>query len=156
MQPNIGINDSARADVHEALAQVLADTYALYAKTHAYHWNVTGAQFPALHAMFETQYRGLWEALDELAERMRALGGFAPGPEDVARRAKIQADNGQAGSSQMVVNLLRGHETLIHVLQDGIRVAEAAGDDGTADLLTQRLNASQKVAWMLRATAEEA
>lgn len=156
MQPNIGINENARSRVQESLAQVLADTYALYAKTHAYHWNVTGPQFPALHAMFEEQYTALWEALDELAERMRSLGAFAPGPEDVARRANIQADNGQAGAHQMVLNLLNGHETLAKGLHNAISTAVDAGDDGTADLLTDRLRYSEKVAWMLRATAQEA
>jgi len=156
MQPDIGINETARSSLQEALGQVLADTYALYAKTHAYHWNVTGPQFPSLHAMFEEQYTALWEALDDVAERMRALGAFAPGPEDVAKRAQIVADNGQAGARQMVLNLLSGHETLAKTLHRGIRLAADAGDEGTADLLTDRLRYSEKAAWMLRATAEEA
>lgn len=156
MQPDIGINAQNRERVLDSLGQVLADTYALYAKTHAYHWNVTGPQFPALHAMFEAQYTELWEALDDLAERMRALGAFAPGPEDVARRAQIVPDNGQAGARQMVLNLLQGHETLAKTLHAGVEAATEAGDDGTADLLTDKLRYSEKAAWMLRATAEDA
>lgn len=155
MHPETGVNGSARKRVGEALAQILADTTTLYAKTHAYHWNVTGPQFPALHAMFEAQYTDLWGALDEIAERMRAMGVFAPGPEEVAARSSIQADNGRAGARQMVLNLLQGHEQLARNLKAGIAVAQESGDDGTADLLTARLRFSEKAAWMLRATADE-
>jgi starvation-inducible DNA-binding protein len=154
-QPDIGIDPDARERIHDVLAQVLADTYTLYAKTHAYHWNVTGPQFPALHQMFETQYTDLWGALDDLAERLRALGAFAPGPADVAARSTIKADNGRAGARQMVLNLLEGHEVLSKALKEGVGVADAAGDEGTADLLTERLRFSEKTAWMLRATAED-
>lgn len=154
MDPQTGIDAPARERIGEALAQILADTSTLYAKTHAYHWNVTGPQFPALHAMFEEQYTDLWNALDALAERMRALGVFAPGPEEVSTRATIRADNGRAGARQMVLNLLQGHEQLARNLKAGIVVAQEAADEGTADLLTDRLRFSEKAAWMLRATAE--
>lgn len=155
MKPDIGIKDEERGRLSNALSQALADTYALYAKTHAYHWNVTGPQFHGLHTMFETQYRALWESLDDLAERMRALGAFAPGPEDVVKQSRIVADNGQASARQMVLNLIRGHETLSKTLQEGVALAEAAADTATADLLTAQLQFTQKAAWMLRATAEE-
>lgn len=155
MQPQPGQSAAAHDRIGEALAQILADTTTLYAKTHAYHWNVTGPQFPALHAMFEAQYTDLWGALDELAERMRAMGLFAPGPEEVAARSTIQADNGRAGARQMVLNLLHAHEQLVQTLKAGIAAAQEAGDEGAADLLTDRLRFSEKAAWMLRATAEQ-
>ncbi len=154
MDPDIGIAKKARLDVAEALGQVLADTYALYAKTHAYHWNVTGPRFNTLHQMFMTQYTALWTALDEIAERIRALGVMAPGPDAVAKRAKIQADNGEASAEQMVLNLLKGHETLVKSARDALAKAEEASDDASADLMTQRIAFSEKTAWMLRATAE--
>ncbi len=154
MEPNIGIDKQDRQGVADGLAQVLSDTYALYAKTHAYHWNVTGPQFNSLHLMFMTQYTELWNALDDIAERIRSLGVVAPGPEAVAKRTAIVADNGDASATQMVKNLLAGHETLIKSAREALRQAEEAGDDASADLMTARVAFSEKTAWMLRATAE--
>ncbi|MGE3303095.1 MAG: Dps family protein [Hyphomonadaceae bacterium] len=154
MEPDIGIKKKEREDVADSLAQVLADTYALYQKTHAYHWNVTGPRFSQLHLMFETQYRELWAALDTLAERIRSLGVLAPGPSAVAKRTGVVADNGDASAEQMVLNLLKGHETVVKSARDALKKADDAGDDATVDLLTQRIAASEKTAWMLRATAE--
>lgn len=154
MEPDIGIEKKSREGVADALAQVLADTYALYAKTHAYHWNVTGPRFTSLHQMFMAQYTALWAALDEIAERIRSLGVMAPGPDSIAKRAQIQADNGEASAEQMVVNLLKGHETLAKSARSALKKAEDAGDEASVDLMTQRLAFSEKTAWMLRATAE--
>jgi starvation-inducible DNA-binding protein len=154
MEPDIGIEKKAREAVADGLSQVLADTYALYQKTHSYHWNVTGPRFPVLHTMFEEQYRALWAALDELAERIRALGVLTPGPEAIAKRTKVVADNGDASAEQMVLNLLKGHEAVVKSARDALAKGEDAGDDATVDLLTQRIAFSEKTAWMLRATAE--
>ncbi|MEZ5914782.1 MAG: DNA starvation/stationary phase protection protein [Parvularculaceae bacterium] len=152
---NIGLEAGARESVADALNGILADTYVLYQKTHAYHWNVTGPQFPALHTMFEEQYREMWAALDELAERVRALGSFAPTSgqafSNLASIASADAEPPQAG--QMVLNLLEGHEALIRRARKALEAAEQAGDVATEDLLTQRIQTHEKTAWMLRATA---
>jgi starvation-inducible DNA-binding protein len=154
MEPDIGITKKNRTDLADGLSQVLADTYALYQKAHSYHWNVTGPRFSQLHAMFMEQYTALWNALDELAERIRALGVLTPGPEAIAKRTAIVADNGEASAEQMVLNLLKGHETVVKASRKVLKQAEDAGDQATADLLTQRVAFSEKAAWMLRATAE--
>ena len=137
----------------EALRNVLGDTYALYVKTHGYHWNVTGPRFKSLHELFMQQYTELWTALDELAERLRALGKFAPGStEEILSSATIKPDNGVPDAEDMINNLVRGHETLAEVARKGVEAAENDGDVVTADLLTQRAAISEKAAWMLRAS----
>jgi len=137
----------------EALRNVLGDTYALYVKTHGYHWNVTGPRFKSLHELFMQQYTELWTALDELAERLRALGKFAPGStEEILSNATIKPDNGVPDSENMINNLVRGHEMLAEVARKGVEAAESDGDVVTADLLTQRAAISEKAAWMLRAS----
>jgi starvation-inducible DNA-binding protein len=142
-----GIDANARAAVADALNGVLADTYALYAKTHAYHWNVTGPQFPTLHAMFETQYREMWDALDVIAERIRALGAFATLPSGAAAEANPPA------AKDMVKNLLDGHEALVRRARKALSAAGEVEDAATEDLLTVRIQTHEKTAWMLRATA---
>lgn len=144
---NTGIDANARAAVADALNGVLAETYALYAKTHAYHWNVTGPEFPVLHAMFETQYREMWDALDEIAERVRALGAFASLP------ASVGADGVPPAARDMVKNLLSGHEALIRKARKALATAAEVDDAATEDLLTVRIQTHEKTAWMLRATA---
>lgn len=137
----------------DALRKVLGDTYALYFKTHGYHWNVTGPRFKALHELFMEQYTELWQALDVLAERIRALGEFAPASSDeIASYATIKPDNGVPDAEDMINNLVRGHETLAQVAREGISAAEGCDDAVTADLLTQRVAISEKSAWMLRAS----
>jgi starvation-inducible DNA-binding protein len=156
VQINTGLDDNARKAVSEALNAVLADTYALYQKTHVYHWNVTGPQFPALHTMFETQYREMWAALDEIAERVRALGAFAPaGAKAFYELTTI--DNTEAtppAAEQMVKNLLAGHESLIRRARKALDVAGDVDDAASEDLLTQRIQTHEKTAWMLRAMAQ--
>mgnify|MGYP001221119429 CR=1 FL=1 len=152
---DIGLAANARRSVAEALNGVLADSYVLYQKTHAYHWNVTGPQFPVLHAMFEEQYREMWAALDELAERVRALGAFAPASgKAFASLASIESAEAEPPTAaEMVTNLLDGHETLIRRARRALATAEEAGDVASEDLLTQRIQTHEKTAWMLRATA---
>ena len=153
MSVDIGLNKSERAASIDALRKVLGETYALYFKTHGYHWNVTGPRFKALHKLFMQQYTELWQALDELAERIRALGEFAPASSDeLASYATIKPDNGVPDAEDMITNLVRGHEILAQVAKDGVKVAEEGDDAVTADLLTQRAAAAEKSAWMLRAS----
>jgi starvation-inducible DNA-binding protein len=154
MEPDIGLAKKARADVADALAQVLADNYALYQKTHSYHWNVTGGRFRELHLMFEEQYNALWTATDELAERIRALGVLAPSLASMSKKSVIVADNGDASAEQMVLNLMKGHEALAKSCHGAREKADEADDQVTVDLMNARAAYSEKTAWMLRATAE--
>lgn len=153
---NTGLDANARSAVAEALNGVLADTYVLYQKTHAYHWNVTGPQFAALHAMFEEQYREMWTALDEIAERVRALGAFAPASGRVfASLASIEsADETPPNADQMVKNLLEGHEMLVRRARTALETAGEVNDAASEDLLTVRIQTHEKTAWMLRAMTQ--
>lgn len=155
-QLNTGLDANARKKVAGALNGVLADTYALYQKTHAYHWNVTGPQFPTLHELFGQQYQEMWTALDEIAERVRALGEFAPASgKAFAAMTEIESVEGEPPEAMdMVRSLLKGHETLIRRARAAFDTAEEAGDAASADLLTQRLRIHEKTAWMLRAMTE--
>lgn len=153
MPIDTGLDKTDRSASVEALRKVLGETYALYFKTHGYHWNVTGPRFKSLHELFMQQYTELWQALDELAERIRALGEFAPGSSDeIASYATIKPDNGVPDAEDMINNLVRGHETIARVAREGVEAAEKGDDIVTADLLTQRAAAAEKAAWMLRAS----
>ena len=153
---NTGIDANARKSVAEALNGVLADSFVLYLKTHAYHWNVTGAQFPTLHALFETQYRELWDALDVIAERVRALGVFAPASAKAFRGlATIEsAEDAPPPAMEMVANLLEGHEALIRRARKALAIAGEVDDPASEDLLTIRIQTHEKTAWMLRSILE--
>lgn len=150
-----GMTDTARQATAEALKQVLADSHGVYAMAHAFHWNVRGPQFHSLHALFMAQYNELWLALDLIAERIRALGALAPGYGTQAKMTKIKEAKDDTKSDDMLKQLMAAHETLIATLRNAFAPAEAAGDQATLDLLTQRLDASEKHAWMLRATLGE-
>jgi starvation-inducible DNA-binding protein len=152
MEPNIGIDGDDRAKVSEALSQALADTYALYQKTHLYHWNVRGPRFSSLHAMFEEQYTELWTAMDVIAERVRALGALAPTFGDLAGRTTIPSDNDPGPSEDaMIKALTTANEAVVRTARKALETAEEHHDQATADLLTQRCAAGEKAAWMLRA-----
>jgi len=154
---NIGIDREDRATIAEGLSRVLADTYTLYLTTHNFHWNVTGPHFNSLHAMFMGQYTELWNSTDVLAERIRALGHYAPG--SYAEFAKIASvpDVPQTPpkAMEMVRILVKGHETVSRIAREFIPVAEEAGDDPTADMLTARCTVHDQTAWMLRSLLEE-
>lgn len=151
MAMNIGIAPQDRESIASQLAKLLADTYSLYLKTHNFHWNVTGAQFNSLHAMFETQYNELWLAADEIAERMRTLDVFAPGSySQFGRLTSIKEETGVPDWQTMVGQLVEGHEIAAHTAREAMKVADQAGDEGTVDMLTGRLKAHEKTAWMLR------
>jgi len=150
---NIGINEPSRKKVAEALAKLLGDTYVLYGKTHSFHWNVTGPNFPQLHELFGAQYNELWTSLDEMAERIRALGVPAPASgKAMAVLASIKEAEGAPAAPEMVKELLAGHEAAIKTARPIIELAQGGGDEGTADLVIGRIQAHEKAAWMLRAT----
>jgi starvation-inducible DNA-binding protein len=154
--PALRPNDTAnppleRKWVAESLAKLLADTYVLFTKTQSFHWNVTGPHFFGLHAAFEKQYTELVEALDEIAERIRALGFWAPGASgDLARFATVREVGGVPASEEMVRQLLLDQETIIASARAALATAEAAHDVATADLVTRRIAVHEKTAWMLR------
>lgn len=147
-----GIAAKDRKKIADGLSALLADTYTLYLKTHSFHWNVTGPMFNSLHAMFMTQYNELWMSLDVIAERIRALDHVAPGSgAQFAKLASVREETGVPDWRGMVEQLVEGHDTCARTARKVFRVAEAANDQPTADLLTVRLNAHEKTAWMLRA-----
>ncbi len=148
---DIGIEARDRQKIADSLARVLADTYTLYLKTHAFHWNVEGPMFNTLHLMFMEQYTELWNALDELAERIRALGFPAPGTyAEFAQLTSIEERPGVPEAMEMVRRLVKGHEAVARTARKAFPAAEKAGDESTVDLLTQRLQVHEKTAWMLR------
>lgn len=147
---------SRQAAVAEALSKALADSYALYLKTHGYHWNVRGPHFSSLHNLFMTQYTEQWAALDEIAERIRTLGEFAPqGYGAFGNLTSIKDGDPAKTWDEMLRELIADHGVVVDTLKAAFEPAEAAGDEATADLLTQRIAAHEKHAWMLRATLGE-
>ncbi|MEW9623947.1 Dps family protein [Rhodanobacter geophilus] len=151
MASNIGIAKKDREAIAKQLSRLLADTYSLYLKTHSFHWNVTGPQFNSLHAMFEVQYNELWLAADEIAERIRTLDVFAPGSySQFGKLSSIREESGVPEWKEMVDQLVQGHEIVANTARAAIKVADKAGDEGSADMLTGRLKAHEKTAWMLR------
>ena len=154
MDINIGISDEGRAQSAGALSRLLADTYTLYLKTHGYHWNVEGPHFQSLHIQFMDQYTEMWTAVDELAERIRALGHYAPGSyAQFAKLSSIKEETGQPDWKTMVKNLADGHEQVSRTAREVLRIAEDVGDDATSDVVAPRITLHEKTAWMLRATA---
>ena len=154
---DIGIPDKDRAAIADGLSRLLADTYTLYLTTHNFHWNVTGPMFNSLHAMFMAQYTELWNAVDPIAERIRALGHPAPG--SYAQYGKLSslkdAPAKPPKALEMVAILAEGHEAVARTARSVFPVVDAAGDQPTADLLTQRMDVHEKTAWMLRALLEQ-
>ncbi|MBC6414867.1 MAG: DNA starvation/stationary phase protection protein [Bdellovibrionales bacterium] len=151
MEINIGLKEEDRKKLAEELCKVLAESYILYIKTHAFHWNVEGPMFNTLHIMFEEQYNELFEAVDEIAERIRALGYPAPGSyKSFSKLSSIKESEDQLLAKQMIQELLEGQETLIRTLRNLINLSNKAGDESTSDLATTRMKQHEKVAWMLR------
>ena len=151
MEINIGITENNRKEIVKGLNALLADSYTLYLKTHNYHWNVTGPMFNTLHLMFEQQYTELSTAVDEIAERIRALGEFAPGSYSAyAALTSIPEDIDVPDAETMVKNLVIAQETIAREARNVMKIVSEAGDEPTADLLTQRMQVHEKTAWMLR------
>jgi starvation-inducible DNA-binding protein len=152
---DIGIPAEQRAQIAEGLGRVLADSTVLYAKTHGFHWNVTGPMFNTLHLMFMEQYTELWTALDSIAERIRALGHVAPfGAAAYSGLSSIPESQGVPAALAMVRELVEGHEAVARTIRSVFSLTDEANDQPTADLLTQRLNIHEKTAWMLRSLLE--
>jgi starvation-inducible DNA-binding protein len=150
-QIDIGIKTKDREKIALGLSRVLADTYTLYLKTHNFHWNVEGPMFNTLHLMFMQQYTELWNALDLIAERIRALGFPAPATyKEFSKLSTIQETEGQPEALDMVRLLVTGHEAVARTVRQAFPAAEKAADESTCDLYTQRLNIHEKTAWMLR------
>ena len=151
MSIDIGIDEKDRIEIAAGLSRLLADSYTLYLKTHNYHWNVTGPMFNTLHQMFEVQYTELAAAVDEIAERIRALGVVAPGSyKAFAELTEIEEDEDVPAAEQMIANLVAGQETVARTARSLFPIVEKASDEPSADLLTQRLQVHEKTAWMLR------
>ena len=156
MAMDIGISDADRKRIAEGLSALLADSYTLYLMTHNFHWNVTGPQFISLHNMFMTQYTEQWNALDIIAERIRALGFPAPGTyKDFAKLASIKEVEGVPKATDMIRHLVTAQEATARTARKLFPVADKANDQPTADVLTQRIDVHEKTAWMLRSLLEE-
>ena len=153
---DIGISQDDRVKIVKGLSRLLADSYTLYLMTHNFHWNVTGPQFNSLHNMFMDQYTEQWNALDIIAEQIRALGHPAPGTfKEFVKLASIKEVEGAPKSDEMIRHLVAAQEATARTARKLFPVVEAAGDQPTADLLTQRLEIHEKTAWMLRSLLEE-
>jgi starvation-inducible DNA-binding protein len=145
-----------RERVPDALARLLADTSILYLKTHGYHWNVCGPHFRSLHLMFEAEYLELRDALDEIGERIRALGPLAPGSyREMARLASVSDEEDAPEASEMIRRLVEGNEAVVRTARAVVRAADEAGDAASLDLATRRLAVHEKTLWMPWATASE-
>jgi starvation-inducible DNA-binding protein len=151
MSIDIGLSEADRKNIAGNLSRLLADSYTLYLKTHNFHWNVTGPMFSTLHTMFETQYTELATAVDEIAERIRALGVVAPGSyREFAALTTIEEATGGESAEDMIRGLVDGQEAIVRTARSAFPAADSAGDEPTADLLTQRMQIHEKNAWMLR------
>jgi len=154
---DIGINDADRKKIAEGLSKLLADTYTLYLNTHNFHWNVTGPMFNTLHLMFMDQYTELWNSVDVIAERIRALDQFAIGSyKDFSAYSSVNdAPSNPPKAEAMIAQLVEGHETVIKTIRSIYSTVEKASDQATEDMLTQRINVHEKTAWMLRSLLEK-
>ena len=153
---DIGISDKDRAAIAGGLSKLLADSFTLYLMTHNFHWNVTGPMFNSLHAMFMDQYTEQWNALDVIAERIRALGVIAPGSYEASEKlTTIESVKGTPKALEMVALLVAAQEATARTARELLPVADKANDQPTMDLLTQRLDVHEKTAWMLRSVLAE-
>ena len=157
MPIQIGISAKDREAIAGGLSRLLADTYTLYLTTHNFHWNVTGPMFNTLHTMFMGQYTELWNAVDPIAERIRSLGHFAPG--SYAQFGKLASLPDVPATPPKALDMIRilveGNEAVARTARELFPLADAASDEPTADLLTQRLTVHEQNAWMLRALLED-
>ena len=152
---DIGIPENDRQKIAEGLSRLLADSYTLYLKTHNFHWNVTGPMFQTLHLMFEAQYTELALAVDLIAERIRSLGVAAPGTyKEFAKLTSIEEPDGIPAATDMIKQLVEGQEAVVKTARSLFPRVEKAGDEVSADLLTQRMQIHEKNAWMLRSLLE--
>lgn len=151
MKIDIGIAEESRKALADGLSALLADSYTLYLKTHNFHWNVTGPHFQQLHVMWEAHYNELALAVDEIAERIRALGAFAPGSYTAfAKLSTIKEETGNPNWQEMVKQLVENHESLVRTCRKVLKQAQDAEDESTASLVGDRMRVHEKTAWMLR------
>jgi starvation-inducible DNA-binding protein len=156
MKINIGINEADRTEIANGLSRLLADSYTLYLKTQNFHWNVTGPMFQPLHSMFEEQYTDLATAVDTIAERIRAIGVFAPGSfKQFAELSSVPETAEVPHAREMIKLLVEANETVVRTARDVFPSAQRVNDEGTVDLLTERLAHHEKTAWMLRALLDD-
>lgn len=149
--PHIGLSQNQRRAIADGLGRLLADEYTLYLKTQNFHWNVEGPQFKALHDLFEEQYTDLAAAVDDIAERIRALGFYAPGSyKQFAELASIREETGNPSAEEMLAQLVADQEAVVHTAREILPLVEEVRDEPTLDLLTQRMRVHEKNAWMLR------
>ncbi len=152
---NIGIPEEQREEIAAQLSILLADSYTLYLQSHNYHWNITGPQFRELHLMFEEHYTELALAVDEIAERIRALGAFAPATYAAfGQLSGIKEQDDVPEASEMIKRLTDGHETVVRTCRNALKVAQSADDESTAGLISDRMRVHEKVAWMLRSIGQ--
>lgn len=155
MHPTTATKTNLQQKVADELTHLLADTYLLYLKTQNFHWNVKGPLFPALHTMFETQYQELAEAVDTIAERIRALGCYTPASlSHFQKLSSLKECNTEITAKEMIKILQKDHETISEHLLNIFSKAEKADDQATVDMLTERMRAHDKTAWMLRSSLE--
>lgn len=154
MEQDLGLAEQKQKDVAGRLQIFLAESYALYLKTQNYHWNVTGKHFYGLHNMFEEQYTELAESIDEIAERVRALGEKAPGSFKRFNEMSELSEPISGSAEDMVADLTKSHEFIVRKAREFVDFAEENGDVGTADFLTARIEVHEKAAWMLKSTLE--
>ncbi len=153
---DIGISHKDRQKIAEGLSALLADSYTLYLMTHNFHWNVTGPQFNSLHLMFMAQYTEQWNALDVIAERIRALGFPAPGTyKEFVKLASIKEVEGVPKANEMIRHLVNAQEATARTARKLFSIVDEVNDQPTADVLTQRIDVHEKTAWMLRSLLEE-
>ncbi|MBX5479622.1 MAG: DNA starvation/stationary phase protection protein [Pyrinomonas methylaliphatogenes] len=153
---NIGLDEKEREEIAQGLSRLLADTFTLYLKTHNFHWNVTGPMFQTLHLMFEEQYKELWQAVDTIAERIRALGFPAPGTyREYSSLSSIHEEEGIPTAEEMIRLLVEGHEAAVRTARSVYSLADQVNDAPTVDLLTDRMEIHEKTAWMLRSLLAE-
>lgn len=152
---DIGISADNRQKIAQGLSALLADSYTLYLMTHNFHWNVKGPMFNTLHLMFMGQYTEQWNALDLIAERIRALDFPAPGTyQEFASLSSIREVEGVPSATEMIRHLVAAQEATARTARQLFPLVDKASDQPTADLLTQRLNVHEKTAWMLRSLLE--
>jgi len=152
---DIGIDEDTRRSIAQGLSRLLADSYTLYLKTHNFHWNVTGPSFQTLHDVFETQYTELAEAVDQIAERIRSLGFPAPASySQFGELTSIPEETGHPDAQTMIAQLVSDQQTVVRTAREVFTVVDQAGDEPSADVLTQRMQVHEKTAWMLRSMLE--
>lgn len=153
---NIGIDEKAREEIGQGLSRLLADTYTLYLQTHNFHWNVTGPFFQQLHVQFEEHYTELAVAVDDIAERIRALGILSPGTyKEFAELTSIKEVEGDISAEEMIARLVESHETVVRTARKVLQTAQEAEDESSASLVGDRLVVHEKTAWMLRSHLQD-